>query len=838
MALAGTISYRFSFKNICLTIFIPLFCVLLLAPIDSSYAETAIAVSRELQYYDQMVHEEFVSMMLPKERYLLLLIQQVNEEIGNRRSEDSQPADFGIEAMFSSREKLLQAYQEELESMLHLIREIEDLERQAKRQTDLKSLNALNTLRSKISEMIDLNLDVSTTESTEDSQNSPTKERDPVQTQRVTLSSHELYKQWKTNRILDYKLKRTRYEYLRTRLLNTGTLGQRERMFKRDLRQALEAYTNGSFVQSRLLLNDILATHGKGRILDDVLFYATESSYALNHLDEALSGYYKLIQEYPNSDFRYKSLIKILNIYYIYGDQSRLIETYDQISQNRLEIGITTWSTVSYLIGHGFFREGQFVKAIQALNHVRERTPYFYPALYLKAACYSNLNDNQNALKVYVHLVEERNESGDPILAQIQNNALLKLGLIYYETGEDAKAVACLNQVSTDFKYYDLSLMGRAWSAYRAGRPGEALYNVETLLQDNIVSSYSFEASVLAARSKELLGQKEEALDDMKQLYNMGNPSSDLGYEGLGSSVQDRSSRNDATEANRVRLKEALGIRDFLKRSSSLSVGETSSSSQLDSKVDTVSLRLTDLDRLESEASARNDVAAMTEIRSLRSILMKTLEDHSGSDTHSGDEDPLSVQLGTSNYLQYLFRSLLNEIQNEKQSTNLSLLNLQAQVERVDVNNQFDQAIQSEIQIDELQDYYLRLNQFEVWLKEDFPEDYQAELSQWTQFSGYGISNITFSRIKQIESQIIRIASAETSLSRVYAEKQTELEGRIQALLDDVERIEKQMSEESQKQEDREREQFFQKEYFEKQSRESISGQTGGSGERSKEDVQ
>lgn len=792
----------------------------------SDSAGSAAEMQSDVQYYDRMSHEEFVSMMLPKEKFLLSLVHQVNDEIAKRRTESSQPAEFGIEAMFSAREKLVQAYQEELERVLRLIREIEDLERKAKQQTDLESLNALNALRSRINDLIELDSESPAIRSDVRSEPMSSARADSVQSRKAGLSSRELYKQWKTNRILDYKLKRTRYEYLRTRLWNTGTEAQRERMFKRGLQNALLSYSEGDFIQARLLLNDILMTYGEERVLDDVLFYATESAYALNYLDEALTGYYQIVRKYPDSEFRNKALIKILNIYYIYGNHVKLIETYNQISQNRLDIGIDTWSTVSYLIGHGYFREQQFVKAIQALSHVRENTAYFYPALYLKASCYSNINDNRSALEVYERLIAEQTDTEDPILAQIQNNALLKLGLIYYEMGEDERALRHLNQVSTDFRYYDLSLMGRAWSAYRAGRPGEALYNVERLLQNNMVSSYSYEAGVLAARSKELLGQKEEALDDLKQLYSMGSEPSSLGYEGLGASAQ-REIGDQRSDSVQDLLDDALHIRDFLKHASDAAESESRASHQLNSQVEAVSQRMADLDRLESEASRRNDVAAMTEIRALRSTLMQTLEDHSGSDPRVTDSDPLSSQLATSNYLQYLFRSLLNQIQAEKQSANMALLNLENKLEQMNRDTQFDAAIAYEMQKDEFRDYYLRLNQYEVWLQENFPEDYRAELSQWTQFSGYGISNITFSRIKRIESQISRIASAEAALNRVYAEKQAELEGRIQALLDDVERIEKQMTEETQKQEEREREQFFQKEYFEKQTQEPISSPAG-----------
>jgi uncharacterized coiled-coil protein SlyX len=94
-------------------------------------------------------------------------------------------------------------------------------------------------------------------------------------------------------------------------------------------------------------------------------------------------------------------------------------------------------------------------------------------------------------------------------------------------------------------------------------------------------------------------------------------------------------------------------------------------------------------------------------------------------------------------------------------------------------------------------------------------------ISQWANFSGYGISNITFSRIKDLESRMSNLSFTVHELDGVIQQKQLVFEQRIQELLNDVAKIEQQMSREDKRRDQIEKEHYFETQYFDKQPKET-----------------
>ena len=171
-------------------------------------------------------------------------------------------------------------------------------------------------------------------------------------------------------------------------------------------------------------------------------------------------------------------------------------------------------------------------------------------------------------------------------------------------------------------------------------------------------------------------------------------------------------------------------------------------------------------------------------------------------------------------YLRYIFRSLLLETVREKKQTQKDIEEAERLLREARKQNKFDLLIRMEIKKEELEDYYGKLNQYEVWLRENFPQDFRVELNRWATFSGYGISNINFSRIKQCDQRIAKISQTIDALDRVFKAKKKDLDNRIQGLLNDVATIEEQMRREAEKRQQREKEHFFKTRYFEKEKRE------------------
>ena len=823
-------------------------CLLFVSLISSaSYlpAQESSPSESGLKYYLQLRNEEFLQAMIPKERFLLGLVQGVHEEMKARRLEGADLSDLGILEAIPPEQVFIEAYEKELQRVVALMDEIERLEREAKRQSDFQIIKALSRLKNRVRELIEKGRYTSSTDPMNEEEASPEIQfvgddaairdkdtsRDDADEEPVQIDN--LYEQWKFNRILNYKVKLTEYEFFRTRLLRTATPDQEFRMFKSDLQRALVTYSAGDFPVSRMQLQDVLETYSHYETLDDVLYYAGESSYGCNFFDEALEVYNRLVKDYPDSPFCARALVKLVYIYYIYGEFDRLSGIYQQILIRKAQLDIDTFGTVTYLVAFSQFKAGQYNEALEFLAHMAPEATYFFPSLYLSAACYSNVGNDELAISLYKRLIlEDFKRGGDPILAQIKNNALLKMGLIYYERGDHAKATEFFDAVTQDNPHYDLSVIGKAWSAYRSGKPGEALQNVDWVLQNSVISSYVYEARVLAANAKDLLGHSEEAIEDLKYVLQTGTQADEFGrYPSTGRPEQPRDVFQQEQEIRqREMLTEIEEIRQFLENSASWSESTNTpgeSNYEFSTVMGSLQNKIEMLDLLEEQARENENASALDEIRMLRSDLIDTLDDYwervSKISPDSG-EDPLLRRMGMSEYLKYVFRSLLTQNLREKQQTLKNIEESKALLDEARRQDQFDLSLRMEIAYEEFQDYYGKLNQHEVWLKENFPQAFEAELDQWTTFSGYGISNINFSRIKEYDRQIAQISQTIDALDFVFKAKRKDLENRIQGLLSDVAKIEEQMLKEINNREQKEKERFFKTEYFNRQRQETVVG--------------
>jgi len=816
----------------------------------------------KLDYYLKLRKEEFLQTMIDKEKFLLNIAENVNDELWSRRDEGVEPSDMGINLLLSPKEVLAQEYTEEMMVLADLLDEIQRLEKRARQTVDFEALEQLSKLKSQVGRVIQRQTGINQasieiSEKADVSTNNVNNKtgvsvaEDPVNSDLGNMERAEaLFDQWKYNRLLDYMHKMTQYNFLRIKLINTANAGQKRRMFQRDLRTALETFSEGDFALARMQLKDVLNTYSNISQLDDVQYYYCESCYGLNYMDEALAGYEQLIKDYPKSSFRIKALMRVIGIHFIYGDVAAIFENYQTLLYQKSRIDVESLGVITYLTGYAYFKSGHYGSALHILQNVPQQTSYYYSARYLVAACHSNLNQEDNAISVYQTLSELRVQfKNDPMLFQIRNNALLKLGLIYYERGENQPAMNYFERVSRDHSHYDLTLIAKAWSTYRSGQHDETLKNVEGLLQNSLLSNYSYEAKVLAASSNEVLGHTDRAMDNLRQVYIAGQRVSQADEIAAGSPAgSDEMNELEQWEAAALHsryneiLSEVKKVSAFLHsgKEDEWSVADQNRSDSETNQEKKLKEEIRNLEGMEKQArlNQRNDL--LRTIRGLKSELIVTLNEHSRSSSGSDRgyyDDPIIQRMGMAEYLRYLCRSLITETLREKERTKVDIQNAEKLIKEAVSKGHFSIMVQMEMKKTELEDYYGRLNQYEVWLRENFPQDIKLDLDQWASFSGYGISNINFSRIKEVEAKIAGISQTIAALDHVYSAKRKDLQGRIQGLLDDVVKIEEQMRKEADKKEQLEKERFFKVEYFYKQQQESPAGhleekpKSGGTGQ-------
>jgi len=842
------------FFHILYTRIFPLAVIMITAPAAASMIQKDTTEAAQPDYYMGLKQDEFFQTMLYRERFLLILAENVTEEMWIRRSEGGTTEELGLEELQSPRESWANAYAEELRRIAGFLDEIDALERLAKRRVDYQILERLAALKTHVQKLLEQenawHSDLSGYRSGKWDTASPG-QPDTVQTMETgaaavlpsagTENTFEyLFNQWKYDRILEYKLKWTQYHFLRLRLLKNASALQEKRMFQRDLRSALQSFSAGEFALSRLQLRDILNTYSDYAYLDDVLYYLCESNYAMNYLDEALSGYQELMNRYPESGFWPKALARRIYIYSIYNDVGALFETYRDVLKWRNRFDPQTMGILSYMVGNAHFKAGNYPAALLILKNVPAATAYYEPARYVIAACHTNMGNDNQAIAIYEELTRQViSFKNHPVQFQIYNNALLKLGLIYYERGDHQTAMDYLDRVHKDYDHYDLSMIGKAWSAYRSGQPGETLKNVEWVLDHAMISDYAYEARVLAASSNQVLGHSDEALEALRSVYRAGREAeaTDRFVAERAMNVKqshDRQAGNSTTSVEqkyRSLFDEVKEVRELLNRAPSRKQKpvfiRTGDEAALSSERQHLEDKIDRLDEYEAQAKSAGQEALVREIRQLRGELIQTLDEHSRPETNdliSDLEDPIIQRMGMSEYLRYLCQSLLLETLHEKEQTSNDIEKTAALLDSRHPNRPFSLQIQMEMKLEELKDYLGRLNQYEVWIRENFPQELHLDLSQWATFSGYGISNINFSRIKEIDHKIAGISTTIETLEQVYRRKRQDLQYRIQGLLTDVVKIEEQMRLEAMRREENERDRFFQEEYFYKQRQEAPVG--------------
>ncbi|MDD1713592.1 MAG: hypothetical protein LUQ69_10545, partial [Methanoregulaceae archaeon] len=207
---------------------------------DTTGADSTFA---GLAYYLQLQESEFVSAMLPRERLLLSLANSVFEEIQDRKKEGAVTLDLGVADIVSPGDRLIEEYDREIGERDRLLGQIQDLERLARRKSNLEILLSLSGLKSRVLEMLPEMRDASGSRPEQNEFSGDTTSTLPGETLVLDRFRHmgdstgsprqplaqSLFNEWKYNRLLDFQAKSAKFEYLRTRLLKTATRNQEER---------------------------------------------------------------------------------------------------------------------------------------------------------------------------------------------------------------------------------------------------------------------------------------------------------------------------------------------------------------------------------------------------------------------------------------------------------------------------------------------------------------------------------------------------------------------------------------------------------------------------------
>jgi len=188
--------------------------------------------------------------------------------------------------------------------------------------------------------------------------------------------------------------------------------------------------------------------------------------------------------------------------------------------------------------------------------------------------------------------------------------------------------------------------------------------------------------------------------------------------------------------------------------------------------------------------------------------------------TSSVVDYPLASKEGVALYRKAVTDNLLREMATERDRLQQNLDAARTMLARWNSTTAGGSSVELELLEDELKALKNRVDRFQTWLAENQVQDIKTNFDQWADFSGFGISDITFRRLQERDQLLTNYAQTVEAVNRLLDQQRKELEERISRLDQEAKRLEEQIRKAEMEKEKSEQEKYFRELYFDTKQRE------------------
>ncbi|MFQ5636619.1 MAG: tetratricopeptide repeat protein [bacterium] len=648
----------------------------------------------------------------------------------------------------------------------------------------------------------------------------------------------DYFREWKAKQYTDYKLHFTQYQIMKKSLLKSATPSERSRMLEKDLLNAFINYVERNYELAEAQFDLIFREYGNYfRSIEAVLFYRAESFFARQLYDSALEDYQRIVTEFPDSDYLGDSLFRLMLIHEKTGRYEQFYQYYEHFKSLSLNVERSTYDKCNYLAGYVYLKDSKYSNARDALSDVSSESKYYPIARYLLGVVLVNQGNYSAAANIFQNLANKENYPWtDSRTAFIRNNSLLKLGYINYEQGQYQQAATNFEKISPGFESFDKALLGSAWAHMKLGDYEKTIENVNRMFGDYLASNYTYEALVLSAHTKKLIKKQDSALHDLRYVANARRAlelSDKYNFERkeilsqlsildhLEEEILERRDKHLYSITSQIRDRLQKMLLQFKSRGSSGSLVLE----RYEDERNSIMSQVAELDSIISQAVAQGDQGLVSKANNQRNRLLRALEvyqaDKAINNVNFFVDYPLATKEGSFKYRKGMLSNVAKELETERQTIRNNLQDIQAIKTKIsnasgNLNTQMD----IEILEDDLKRLSSEAVRFQSWLAEHRVEELNTDFDQWADFSGFGMSDITFSSMREKEESVLQLAQNKESITLIMEQRKKELEDRLHKFEKQAQRIEQELKEEQIEVERRNKEDYFRKLYFDTDTRE------------------
>jgi len=629
------------------------------------------------------------------------------------------------------------------------------------------------------------------------------KVRTPAEVPANPPTVFDVYTEWKSNEWLKYELRWTDVQIMKRRLLKKGTVSDVERMFKRELRQAAEAYNFGFYDLAARSFAEILKRYTNVGKLDDCLYLEGESDYYLGRFNEAQDIYKKFIEEYPTSAYLPKAYKRLLQIAYHFEKYDRVIDLY-----HRLRSLISTrqpgMQQMAFLAVVAAQKGGRFDDVTELVFDIPKNSALYRESRFVLAEAYAGNGNLKQAAKVFNELIAKKN-----VEPNFRFLVLLKLGYINYDQGKYFDAIRKFDQIAGTYPQYDRALIGYAWATYKneLSRPkgqekdfSATRKYLETLLDNFYASDYILEAKTLLGYIDQLDERVDEALDyfgyafhakEVKKLSDNLNGERDQLSTVMKTAdrLQDKALEKENPQAFYKAYAVSKKIRQPLLRLNYMDL--SASGVALKSEVDRLQKQSTELERLKKIARQRQNSKLVKRIEKLQLKIFRVVNSlpavqNSALGFNYFDAHPLARKVSVVENNNKKLKALRESTHRQREEVKQKLADLDLQIQQAESAKNYKKLIQLELSKDRFISLAKKLDYLETSTYAMGLEATDINLNHWADYGAFGMTNVRFAIKNKKDKQIAEIQDQINQINTFLEQRKATIEHKIAEINDQI----------------------------------------------------
>ncbi len=614
---------------------------------------------------------------------------------------------------------------------------------------------------------------------------------------------YNIYKEWKKTELIKYQVRWTDVQILKRRLFKNGTSAQQEQMFKRELRQASEAFNYGMYRLAERSFSEILRSYKQLGNMDDVLFFKGQSNYLLGRYHQAEEDFNNFTIDYPSSQYLSEAYLNLMHISFHFNRYADVLASYDAM-RSMLPAGDPKIYQMTFMASVAALKDNQFEKCIELSFEIPSSSTLYREARYILAEAYAGIGNYEESKKVFTTLINDRKME-----PEFRFTILLKLGYLSYEEMDYYGALKYFDQIAGAFSEYDRVLIGYGWTLYKMELAktkvsernfSETQKYLEALLDNFYGSDYLLEARTLLAYTEQLQENVDAALEDFEYVFaardvKLFSDSLNSEYDQLRSAMKSaKSLQNKALQKNNpAAFGKAYSIVKRLRRPlTRLGYMDMSASGvAVKSEVSRLNKQLAELASLKKKAEARGKKALVRRIEDMqlkiyRAVNSVSVTRQSSIGMNYFDAHPLARKESVVENNNKKITELRADTQKQRQDITSRLTALDFEIQNARAQKDYRKMVRLELSRERLADFAKKLDFLDTRVYASNPINTGINLEYWSNYSAFGMTNVRFSVRLKKAGQIASFQKQIEQINDFLEIRKRNIEHKIEQIDDEI----------------------------------------------------